>query len=248
MNVSAKKSLVLAQLAATPLFDRITASQLKPLEKDLDIRSELFERGELVLSGKQPACRLCLVQKGLVCARMCGQPAEACSFGPGHIIGLESIFCNDEYSKSEYIAVNEVKLLRFDPGPMLNAVSPEVRQIFLENWIACLSGQTTRLNTTLYVLSQRSLRDKILAFAYIMCSRSGSDTFDLNMTQNQLAAYLRVARPSLSRELRILKKESILKVDGRKYTVLRPPWSQALTMSRMDTASDNKGDRSVCIK
>ena len=44
----------------------------------------------------------------------------------------------------------------------------------------------------------------------------------LPMNREQLAGYLGVTRPSLSRELMKMQKESLIKIEGRTVTILQP--------------------------
>ena len=229
MNVNEEKMNDIELLAGSSLFRGIPAEELAGLAGPLALRREIYGESQLIQERGRPADRLRLVLKGAVYVDLLGEDpqgkADAGRFVPGSTLGLEAVFSSGTAGPSTLIAAEEgCDLLSYEPGALLCEDSPpNVSRQFLRNCLGELSDQMIRAQYWLQVLSQRSLRDKILTFAGIMCGRSGRNSFTLNMNQSQFAAYLRVARPSLNRELQLLKKEGVLKIKGRKYTVLQQP-------------------------
>lgn len=70
------------------------------------------------------------------------------------------------------------------------------------------------------LLSFQTIKGKIAHFILQMLVRSGKDEFVLEKSQNELAEMFGVTRPSLSRALRELHSESIIKVDGKNIKIL----------------------------
>jgi hypothetical protein len=76
------------------------------------------------------------------------------------------------------------------------------------------------LGEHLRLLSQASIRDKVLA--YVKSRYQGEEKIPIGMTKENLAKHLNVKRPSLSRELIYMRVDNLLATD-RKYFYLLDP-------------------------
>jgi cAMP-binding proteins - catabolite gene activator and regulatory subunit of cAMP-dependent protein kinases len=83
-----------------------------------------------------------------------------------------------------------------------------------------LSQQAQHLGEHLQLLSQASIRDKIIA--YVKSKYEGDIKIPIGMTKERLAMYLNVKRPSLSRELIYMRMDGILSTDRKNFHVLDP--------------------------
>jgi len=87
----------------------------------------------------------------------------------------------------------------------------------LRNFLRLLSDKSYELNYKSRLLSQDSVRDKILFYLFHQKRIQKSRTICLNMTKEELANQLFVQRPSLSRELGKMKKDGLIDYD--RYTI-----------------------------
>ena len=77
------------------------------------------------------------------------------------------------------------------------------------------------LNLRIEILSQKTIRDKILSYFRILSQNSFSKTFTLPFSLTDLADYLSVDRSAMMREIKILKEDSnIKKMDKNRFTLL----------------------------
>lgn len=211
------------------LFWGISPNQLEQLGSQLSFREDYYSKDEIVFRCGQAVPRLAIITKGAVSADIqavaISETDAMGKFVEGDILGLETVFSSRCTSPSDIVVTtNTCSIVSFNLAPLLNvSTEPEVSIRFMNNWISLISDRYIRMIYWVRVLNQRSLREKILTFVYIMCSRDNSDFFDLRMTQDEFASYLRVARQSLNRELQALKREGFLSIEGRRYTLLRLP-------------------------
>lgn len=84
---------------------------------------------------------------------------------------------------------------------------------FLKNFLGLLSDKVYDYNMHSKLLSQDTLRDKILFFLRSEKLKQQSNTITLYMTKEELANKLNVQRPSLSRELIHMKQENLIDFD-----------------------------------
>lgn len=80
----------------------------------------------------------------------------------------------------------------------------------INNMLGIVSNKAVMLNKKLEYLAIKSLRSKICSFFLEQYKKTGSTTFMMPMNRNELADFLNVTRPSLSREMCRLKDEGII--------------------------------------
>ena len=77
------------------------------------------------------------------------------------------------------------------------------------------------LNLRIELLSQKTIRDKILSYFRILSENNFSKTFTLPFSLTDLADYLSIDRSAMMREIKILKEDGIIKkIDKNKFTLL----------------------------
>lgn len=76
------------------------------------------------------------------------------------------------------------------------------------------------LNTRIEVLSQRTIRDKLLKYFNIMSARSLNKTFYLPFSLTDLADYLSIDRSAMMRELKAIQEDKIIDKEKNKITLL----------------------------
>lgn len=85
------------------------------------------------------------------------------------------------------------------------------------NLMSIFARKAYAMNGKLRVLSSSSIREKIVRFLFERQDQSGIVL--CGMTREDMADYLSVTRPSLSRELGAMQKEGILHMDGKKIII-----------------------------
>lgn len=88
---------------------------------------------------------------------------------------------------------------------------------FLNNFLRILSDKVYMVNTKNKLLSQDSIRDKIIYYLSEEKRQQHSNVIKLNMSKEELANHLFIPRPSLSRELIHMRNEGLILFD--RYTI-----------------------------
>lgn len=81
-------------------------------------------------------------------------------------------------------------------------------------------SKVTDLNMRIELLTQRSIRDKLIGYFSMLSTRNLSKTFSLPFSLTDLADYLSVDRSAMMRELKLLKEEGFIKKNSNKITLL----------------------------
>ena len=92
----------------------------------------------------------------------------------------------------------------------------------VQNLFSLVTDQMQQMGQRVEVLSRRSIREKLLCYFSIQ-ARDGA--FTLPFTLSALADYIGSDRSAMMRELRKLRQEGLVQVEGRRVTL--PPHPQA---------------------
>lgn len=87
----------------------------------------------------------------------------------------------------------------------------------LVNFIDLLARKTLSLSRKNQIISSQSLRQKI---SKVLLENEVNNKVDLTMTREELADYLSVTRPSLSRELSNMVDSDLIEIDGRNIYII----------------------------
>ena len=91
---------------------------------------------------------------------------------------------------------------------------------FIKNLFITLNSKLALKNERIQILSKRTIRDKLLEYFNIMCTKSGSRTITLPFNFSDLANYLSIDRSAMTRELSYMKDEGFISVKGKRITLL----------------------------
>lgn len=80
----------------------------------------------------------------------------------------------------------------------------------IENLLKLMSEKTIHLNKKIEYLSLKSMRGKISSFLIDQYKKTGQTTFMLPLMRNELADFLNVSRPSMSREMSRMRDEGVI--------------------------------------
>lgn len=93
-------------------------------------------------------------------------------------------------------------------------------QILSEHLPELILSKVTSLNMRIELLTQRSIRDKLLGYFSLLSTRTLNKTFSIPFSLTDLADYLSVDRSAMMRELKSLKEDGFIHKTGNKITLL----------------------------
>ena len=137
-----------------------------------------------------------------------------------------SLFCSLSYSfKNEEIEVTtkeETKVIIIDFNSIINMNENKlsIYNTFLKNLTIILSKIIVNSNERIEVLSNKSIRDKLLDYFKIQSKKNNSKVIYLPVSYTELADYLAVNRSALSREIKNLKDDGLIETRGRRIKLL----------------------------
>ncbi|MBE6992184.1 MAG: Crp/Fnr family transcriptional regulator [Ruminococcaceae bacterium] len=99
-------------------------------------------------------------------------------------------------------------------------VPVELKEKLFSNALMLLADELTAERQRTFLLGVHGIRQRLTAYLKTVYDQCGSPYLDIPFNRNQLAEYLAVSRPSLSRELCTLRDGGILEFDGRSIKIL----------------------------
>ena len=91
--------------------------------------------------------------------------------------------------------------------------------LLVDNILQIMAQKVQKLRTHLEVLSQRTLRTKLLTYFKMLSNQAGSESFTLPFSLADLADYLYVDRSAMLREMKNLREENLIVSRGKHITL-----------------------------
>ena len=123
------------------------------------------------------------------------------------------LFSKDSTLPATFTVTREGVLLKATKESVFKLISemPELLKNFLRITGNCNKCTVTRLRA----LTQKSLRNRIIVYLFEK-KQTGADWAIIDHNNSQLADYLCVTRPALSKEINKMAKEGLIAIDGKK--------------------------------
>ena len=131
---------------------------------------------------------------------------------PGDIFGEVVVFAEDSIWPGSVIAQEAGRALFISRLKIIGQCHKMClwhREI-IRNMLKIVSEKAVLLNKKVEYLTIKSMRGKIAAFLMEQYRRTGKTTFVLPLNRNEMADFLSVSRPSMSREMRRMKEEGLI--------------------------------------
>lgn len=209
----------LAAFMRFPLFAGLSERDLSEFLEDGSVQVVKYERGDVLFrAGDEPRFLFVLLSGAVhICRdakdgrRMIGATMDK----PGEAIGGVYLFLKKRAYDRYAEAGGQAALLRvsreFFEDP-LSAARPYYAKLMM-NLLRIVSEKAFMLNRKLQLLSSGGLRRKIAGFLLEREAAAGCPP--VRMKREEMADFLGVARPSLSRELMQMQREGLVRTEGK---------------------------------
>ncbi|MBN1477631.1 Crp/Fnr family transcriptional regulator [Candidatus Sumerlaeota bacterium] len=210
-------------IAFCPLFQACRADDRGRIAAIAQARTH--RRGDVIFGQGEPADAFYLVTEGVVRVLRTtteGQEATLHLVRPGEIFGLAPFFLDHPYPAMAVCSTTRGATLRFPRTPFLKLLgeSPDLAPRLLGGLAVKLHEFTIRFESlTGQTLPVRLARWLILDLAG---EAKHGTTHELPMSKRNLAALLGATPETLSRALRRLAEEGVIRIGGKRITLLDP--------------------------
>lgn len=207
----------------TRLFDNIDKKEIPNILNNFKSQKKLYQKGNIIIDmgDKVEAIYIILngkieiskeyddTRKNIVNILESGEIfAEAMALSTNKISQITAI----SLSKSEILKINIKDI--FDNNLEKN------KNIFIENLLKIISDKNKFLSMKNDILSQKSLRSKIILYLEYMSNMQKSEKINIPYSRDKLAEFISADRSALSRELNRLAKEKMIELNGNKINII----------------------------
>lgn len=176
-----------------------------------------------------------IVQEGEVCASigfiLSGTLISQQLTPTGEVLTLKMFQSNDAFGAALYSVENATypftlmtlknSQVLYIPFEQINKLL-ESSQEFNKNFIAFLSSRVMTFKEKLQMLQYKNVRSKLMLYLSNEYKTYRTTTFKLSHTKVTIADMIGVARPSVSRELKNMEKDQLIKLTGQTITLQKP--------------------------
>ncbi|MDD2533506.1 MAG: Crp/Fnr family transcriptional regulator [Eubacteriales bacterium] len=143
------------------------------------------------------------------------------NFGPADIFGEVAAFAKIGFWPNMVVANTKCQIVFF---PIDKFIKPcckicNAHQLLIENMLRIVARKAMMMNNRISYLKVKGMREKLAAFLFEQYQITGNRTFMIPMNREQLADYLNVSRPSMSRELGRIRDENVIDFYRSSFTI-----------------------------
>lgn len=216
---------VVKTLKKSKLFQGLSEGDIETVLRAVAVTERKYAKNQIIVNQGEPVSKVGILKKGSAIStkyHLNGNEQILRIYHQGEVFSLDAVNTTLMTSPATLTSRTESTVLFIPYAKILESdfVDPEVKKTIMSNCAEILSNELIRLMYKIDVLSKRMLRERILTYLSLMKERSGSDTVDIGMNQEQFAQYLCVNRSVLSKELNRMRRSGLIDYKGNRYTIL----------------------------
>lgn len=202
-------------LTKCALFQGIETDELGVMIQCLKPKMSSYKRNEIIATAGDKFNGIGFILSGeAVVAKenAAGNRVVLTMLKPGDMFGEMAAFSGNNVWPATVSVQSSCKVLFLPPDKILGEckkLCPCHRRLVI-NMLRILSNKALTLNRKVEYLAVKSMRGKIANFLLEQFNKTCKTTFMMPMNRNELADFLNVSRPSLSREMGRLRDEGII--------------------------------------
>lgn len=212
----------MANIESSKLFHSITQAERERILKCSKSRMKQYSAGAYIFEQGGLPSRLFLLLEGQV--QICkdftsGKRDVLYLVEAGNVFGEIFLFGDRKHYWYDAVAVTDVSVMEMPWDFFYHFCSNacDHHKQLTQNMLEILSENNFNITRKLHIVSTSSLRERLAI--WLIDSMDEGGVVELHMNREQLADFLGVARPSLSRELMRMQKDGLIKVDRRKIKI-----------------------------
>lgn len=220
-NRKRRKMDYLEILRNVKLFDGIY-EDLPALLQCLGSKKKSYQRGEIIMMAGQPVSSLGVVLKGevqIIQEDFNGNRSILTELNPTHIFGEAFVSAGILESPITVLSKTDSKIMFLGIDRIISTCPSTCifHNRLIQNLLKILARKNILLSNKNQLLSQRSIREKVLSYLSMQAEKNHSSNFDIPFNRNELSDFLCVDRSALSRVLSQLQKEKIITVKQKHF-------------------------------
>lgn len=212
------------QLTEVKLFKEIEEDELKNILNCLQPSIKSYKKKDIITIEKEELKGIGIILEGAVIVgkeTLAGDRVIMSRLGKGELFGEIAAFSADGWTAT-VVADTDCTILFFPPQHIVGVCHRMCagHKKLIQNMLQIVARKALGLNKKVEILSLKSIRKKISTYLLQQYNIKNSTFFDIPLKRNELAEYLLVSRPSLSRELINMQQEGLIDFYRNTFRIL----------------------------
>ncbi len=204
-------------------FEGLTKLQIGKLLVLLGVHRYKYTKGEEILPTIKNENIIGIILEGfaqIMNIEYNGNEIVQENLGKDSVFGTTISATNSE--NCQIIAKEDTEVLVIDYIKLINPenLNHNYFNIFLSNLFDIINTKFRETNERVKILEKKQIREKLLKYFEIEHKKSRSKNIYLDSSFKDLADYLAIDRSAMFRELKHLKDDKLIEVNGRKIRIL----------------------------
>lgn len=213
-------------LSNTQLFQGIEKTELESLFTCLSVEKKQYKKGTTILAEGEPTDQIGIVLSGMAiisCCDVWGNNSILGTAGPGAVFAEAYACIPGEPLLISVTASEHTSVLFLNINKILTACphACTVHTKLIRNLLTVCSQKSLQLSRRILHTSPKSIRGRLLSYFSECVKQTGTYSFHIAFSRQQLADYLSVDRSAVCNELSKMQKDGLIRYERNHFTVLK---------------------------
>jgi len=207
-------------LSDSPLFKGMTTGEIETILAVVPHRIKKYKSGSMISQSGEPVVSLMVVVNGTVKGEMVDFAGRVIKIEDIHAPGALAsafMFGNKNRFPVNVITVTDTELLDINKSDFLKLLM--INDKILVNFLDMISNRSQFLSEKIKFLNFKTIKGKMAQYILRLAVDQKNEIV-LDRTQNDLADFFGVARPSVARALGDMEEDGYLLVQGKRIKIL----------------------------
>jgi len=222
-----KYSKLAKALLKCELFEGFDDFQLTAMLECFSPKLYSFKKGDFIVMAGEPYYGLGIMVEGSAVVSKDNAAGNRVMMGvlsAGELFGEVIAFSGKEQWPANVQAQTDCNVIYIENNSIINQCGQacDFHCQLIKNLLKIVSNRAIMLNRRVEYLSMKSINSKVAYFLLEHMEKSGSNTFRLPMNRNEMADFLNISRPSMSREMGVMRDNGIIEFQKEAIRILKP--------------------------
>lgn len=209
------------RLKKNHIFSEISEEDIEAIIAAQNYSVEEYHKDQVMFQESDPCYDIGLIIDGCVQIERIYQSGNRIvmkKLYEGDVFGEALIFSSESFYPATVIARSYCRVVFVNKKDIIALCTTNAK--VLENFITLLSDKVIMLNERLRSTALKTVSHKVADYILEKCKKSQSNIITLKETKEDIAAFMGIPRPSLSRELLKLQEEGLIVFDRHTIRIL----------------------------
>lgn len=204
------------------LFKGVSDEKIEEIFSYIKYSEVSYNKGQILFQEGDACKNIGIIEEGSIQVERIyssGKSIVLAKLSAGDVFGEALVISSTALYPATVIAKSNCKIIFINKKEIMKLCSSNER--ILENFVTLLSDKVIMLNKKVKSTSLKSVKHKVVDYILEKSNVENSNVIMINESKEDIAAYLGMPRPSLSRELIKLRDENIIDFDRNSITILK---------------------------